>query len=76
MASTEQSGGVRIPLLGTRIERPGRGSLAWYAGLGAMTALEVIEWPVALLVAAGHALSTHAHNPELHELGEGVESGG
>lgn len=53
---------------------PNRGSLAWYVGLGAMTAFEVIEWPVAIVVAASHALATHAANPAARELGEGTEA--
>lgn len=59
-----------------RIGLPGRGSLAWYVGLGAMTAFEVIEWPVALVVATSHALATHARDPVVRELSEGAEAGG
>jgi hypothetical protein len=31
--------------------------LAWFLGLGLMAALEVIEWPVALVIAVGHELT-------------------
>ncbi len=69
------SRGLRIPVLGNRLRAPARGSLAWYAGLGAMTALEVVEWPLALAVAASHAIATHARNPEVREFAEGTEEG-
>lgn len=65
------------PLFGGRfgLPRPSRGSLAWYVGLGAMTAFEVIEWPVALVIAASHALTTHAQDPTARELAEGTQAG-
>jgi uncharacterized membrane protein YjdF len=66
---------VKVPLFATRVSKPARGSLAWYAGLGIMAAFEVIEWPVALIVAAGHAVATNARNPEARELAEGTEAG-
>lgn len=61
-------------MLGNRIGLPSRGSLAWYAGLGAMTALEVIEWPVAAVVAVSHAIATHGRDPVLREAGAGTEA--
>jgi hypothetical protein len=72
---TTPSTGLRIPLLKTELNKPSRGSLAWYAGLGAMTALEVIEWPIALVVGASHAIATHTHNRDVQETAEGGEAG-
>ncbi len=40
-----------------------------------MAALEVIEWPVALVVATSHALATHAWDPAVRQLSEGTEAG-
>jgi hypothetical protein len=37
-----------------------------------MTALEVLEWPIALVVGTRHALATHARNRELREFGGGA----
>lgn len=65
---------VRIPLLGLRLGLPQRGSLAWYAGLGAMTAFEVIEWPVAAIVAVSHAIATNSRDPAARELADGTEA--
>ena len=54
-------------------EHPER--LAWYGGLAAMALLEVIEWPLALVIAVGHELSYRARTRALRELAEGIEAG-
>jgi hypothetical protein len=62
---------VNIPVAGRvpvpRIPVPSRQDAIYYGGLGAVTALELIEWPVTLAVAAGYALATHGRH---HEKGE------
>ena len=64
----EQMGpGVNIPVAGVRVPVPSRQDAIYYGGLGAMTALELIEWPVTLAVAAGYALATHGRH---HENGQ------
>jgi len=50
--------------------------LAWYAGLTLMALFEVIEWPVALVIAIGHELAHRARNKAIRELAEGIEAGG
>jgi hypothetical protein len=40
-----------------------------------MTALEVIEWPIALVVGASHAVATQARNRDVQETAEGAEAG-
>jgi hypothetical protein len=63
---------VNLPLLGqTEIPRPEQ--LAYYGGLAALAALELIDWPVALVIAAGHLLAANHHNKLLEELGEAME---
>ena len=57
------------------VSQPARVNLAWFAGLGVMTALEVIEWPVALVVAASHVVANQSHKRALRELAEGTEAG-
>lgn len=66
---------VKIPVLDTRVSKPARGTVAWYAGLGVMTALEVIEWPVALVIAAGHAIATHTNKPDVEGAAQGAQAG-
>jgi hypothetical protein len=49
--------------------------LAWYAGLAVMAAIEVIEWPLAILMMLGHEIAHRAHSQALRDFAEGIESG-
>jgi hypothetical protein len=40
-----------------------------------MTAIELIEWPVAILVGVSHALATNTRNPEVREAAKGAQAG-
>lgn len=63
---------VNLPGIGqVGIPRPEQ--LAYYGGLAALAALELIDWPVALVIAAGHVLASNHHNKLLEELGEAME---
>ncbi len=62
--------------------RPGRSGansgaarVAWYVGLGAMAAFELVEWPLALLIGVTHAIETHSHDQIVDGLAGGVEAG-
>jgi hypothetical protein len=48
--------------------------LAWYAGLTLVAALELIDWPVAIVVAVGHELAHRARTRALRELAEGIQA--
>ena len=62
---------VTLPAVGrVRIPRPEQ--LAYYGALAGLVALELIDWPVALAVAAGHALASQHHNKVMEELGEAL----
>ncbi|ANS31409.1 hypothetical protein ACVH9Z_04805 [Rhodococcus opacus] len=64
---------VKLPIVGSvGIPRPEH--LAFYAALGVLAALEVIEWPVAVIVAAGHVMAAEEHHRTLHEVGDALES--
>lgn len=63
---------VNLPVLG-QIEIPRPEQLAYYGGLAALAALELIDWPVAVVIAAGHLLASNHHNKLLEELGEAIE---
>jgi hypothetical protein len=63
---------VNAPILG-QLEIPRPEQLAYYGGLAALAALELIDWPVALVIAAGHLLASNHHNRILEELGEAIE---
>jgi hypothetical protein len=63
---------VTVPVIG-RLEIPRPEQLAYYGGLAALAAFELIDWPVALVIAAGHILASNHHNRILEELGEAIE---
>ena len=72
--STER-GGHRVVLKAdeVKIETPPIEHLVFYAGIGVLAAIEIIEWPVALLLTAGHLLADATHRPALQGLGEVLE---
>jgi hypothetical protein len=63
---------VALPLLG-RVQLPHPKDMAYYAGIGALVAVELLEWPVGVALAAGHALVGQRHNRALEEFGEALE---
>lgn len=67
---------MKIPVLDLELKRPTRSSVAWYAGVGTMSALGVVEWPVAAIIAAGHFVSENSRSAVVAEMVEGAESSG
>ncbi|MCV7236138.1 hypothetical protein [Mycobacterium branderi] len=63
---------VNLPVVG-RVEVPRPEQLAYYGGLAALAAFELIDWPVALVIAAGHIMASNHHNKLLEELGQAME---
>jgi hypothetical protein len=74
VALVTEKGGHRVLLAanGARLETPPVEHLPFYVGLGTLAALEIIEWPLALLLMAGHALIDATSRPGLHQLGEAL----
>lgn len=67
-----ESFAVQLPIIG-RVKIPRPEQLAYYGGLAALAAIEIIDWPVALIIATGHALANNHHNRIAEELGEAIE---
>ena len=69
-----ENGGHRILLTasGKRLQTPPVEHLVFYAGLGALAAAEVIEWPLAVTLSVGHLLMEMTHRPGLRALGEAL----
>ena len=65
---------VDLPVTG-KLKLPRPEELAYYVGLGVLAAAEIIDWPVALVLAAGHALTSSHHNRVAQELGEALDEG-
>ncbi|HKS44679.1 MAG TPA: hypothetical protein VJT49_06105 [Amycolatopsis sp.] len=59
-------------MLGT-VHVPPPERLAFYAGLGALAAFGFIEWPVAVVVVAGHVLADQHWSRAVAGLGEALE---
>jgi hypothetical protein len=56
------------------VQRP-HPRFAWYAGLAVMAAFEIIEWPLAIVMALGHEIAHRAHDQALRDFCEGLEAG-
>ena len=49
--------------------------IAWYAGLTLMALFDLVDWPVALVIAVGHELAHRARTEAMRELAEGIQAG-
>jgi len=47
----------------------------WYAGLAVMAIIEIIEWPLAILMMLGHEIVHRTHSRALRDFAEGLEAG-
>lgn len=63
---------IHLPLLGA-VKLPATDELAFLGGVGVLAAVGVIEWPVAGVLVAGHALATSHRNKVVREFGEALE---
>lgn len=61
---------VLVDADGRSFETPPIEHLAFYVGMGALVAFNLIELPVALLLMAGHILLDITGRPGLQQLGE------
>ncbi|GAA3416633.1 hypothetical protein [Streptosporangium vulgare] len=64
---------ITVPVIGT-LTLPSPDRLVFYGVLGALGALGVIEWPVALVVGFGHYLSEQRRFPALRQAGLAAEA--
>ncbi|MCW2654937.1 MAG: hypothetical protein QOE41_1326 [Mycobacterium sp.] len=63
---------INLPVVG-RVRLPRPEDLAYYGALGVLAVAEILDWPVALLLAAGHALAENEHSRIAAELGQAME---
>ncbi|GII34319.1 hypothetical protein [Planotetraspora mira] len=64
---------VTLPLIG-EVTMPPRDHLVFYAVLGLVGVLEIIEWPLVLIVGGGHFLSQQQRSPILQQAGEAASA--
>ena len=67
-----ESFAVNLPIVG-KVDIPRPEQIAYYGGLAALAALEIIDWPVAVVIVAGHVLASNHRSKILEELGEAME---
>ena len=70
--SEQRRTSVRRSSTATKLPHP---RLGWYAGLTVMAIVEIIEWPLALMMILGHEIAHRAHNQAVRDFAEGVEAG-
>lgn len=63
---------MRIPVLDLHVNRPSRGSLAWYGGVGAMATIGLVEWPLAAILVTGHVVAENSGSSSVSEAAEGA----
>jgi hypothetical protein len=49
--------------------------LGWYAGVAVMAIVEIIEWPLAVVMMVGHEIAHRTHRQALRDFAEGIEAG-
>ncbi|MET8083577.1 hypothetical protein [Micromonospora sp. NPDC005237] len=63
---------VELPMVG-EVAVPPPDKIAYYAGLGVLAALQVIEWPLALVITAGHLLADQHFSGLVRGVGEALQ---
>ncbi|MFG3554078.1 hypothetical protein ACGGAQ_06795 [Micromonospora sp. NPDC047557] len=63
---------VELPMVG-ELAVPPPDKIAYYAGLGVLAALQVIEWPLALVITAGHLLADQHFSGLVRGVGEALQ---
>lgn len=71
-ATDRESIHIELPLIG-RLHLPPMDHLAFYAGLGLLAVVEVVDWPVAILLAFGKALTDSRTSDTVREFGDALE---
>ncbi|GAA3424685.1 hypothetical protein ACWDTT_00700 [Streptosporangium sandarakinum] len=64
---------VTVPVIG-KVTLPPPEHLAFYAVLGALGALEIIDWPIVLVIGAGHLLAGQQRSRVLRGAGQAAEA--
>ena len=75
-SSAKRSSGpsITLPLIHTAVPVPNREQAAYFAAIGALVAFDLLEWPVAAVVATGHALATRSRNRAVRGAAQGAEA--
>ncbi len=63
-----------LPWVNVSVPVPPPARAAYYTGLVVMAAVELIDWPVAVVIAAGHAVAAHTRNRAVQGVARSAES--
>jgi hypothetical protein len=63
-----------VPFLGTF--ELSRAELVYVGGIVGLTALGLLEWPIALVIAGGHVLASDRTNQTVRDLGDALDDAG
>lgn len=63
---------VRLPIVG-QVTLPPPERLAYFAAIGVLAAIDLIEWPVALVIVTGHVLAAQRWSRVARGLGDALE---
>lgn len=69
LVQAAQNFSIRLPLIG-KVSVPPPDQLAFYGALGLLTALELIDWPVALAIGVGQAVMARHLSEQQPDGGE------
>ncbi|MBV9024716.1 MAG: hypothetical protein JO362_13210 [Streptomycetaceae bacterium] len=64
---------MTLDIGGHRVDLPPMDQLGFFAGLGVLAAVGLVEWPIAIAIAVGHELARSRHGRALREFGEAME---
>lgn len=64
---------IAVPVIGTPAI-PSADRLIFYGVLGILGILEIVEWPLVLIVGVGHYLTEQKFSPLLREAGQAAET--
>jgi hypothetical protein len=60
---------VHLPITNIAIPKQ---QLPFYVGLSALALLDIVDWPMALVIMAGHLIAENAHRQGIRELSEAL----
>ncbi|WP_374023504.1 hypothetical protein [Mycobacterium sp. HNNTM2301] len=62
---------LNVPMLG-QVRVPRADHLAFYGGLAALAAIQILDWPMVLLLGAGQALAERQHSRVVRGFGDAL----
>lgn len=65
---------VALPVVGLNVPMPTAETALYYGGVAALAAAEIIEWPIALVVIAGHEMLRRSRRSIAGKASKAAES--